>query len=126
MVAGSLRIENHGGTLMLRGGRLARATPLTELALECRFRVDLICRRLGISDRHLHRVFSESLALAPKDWLRRQRMVTARWLLRQGVPVKEVALDLGFAHPKDFTREFRECYGMPPTAFVAAEALRAF
>ena len=126
MTAGCLRIENHGGTLRLRGGRLLRPIPLADLAIECRFRVDLLCRQLEISDRHLHRVFSESIGLAPKDWLRRQRMVAARGMLRQGISIKEAAIDLGFAHPKDFTREFRDCYGLPPSAFVACETLRAF
>lgn len=126
MTGGSLRIENHGGTLLLRGGRLVRPIRLADLALVCRFRVDQICERLGVSDRHLYRVFSDSIGLAPKDWLRRQRMVAARRLLRQGVSIKEAAIDLGFAHPKDFTREFRDCYGLPPSAFAASEALRAF
>lgn len=126
MAARTLRIENRAGQLVLRGGRLMGLVPLAVLAGECRFRVDEMCDRLGISDRHLHRVFSESIGLAPKDWLRRQRMVTARFLLRDGASIKQAAIELGFAHPKDFTREFRACYDLTPTTFIDREAERAF
>ena len=126
MAVRTLRIENRAGHLVLRGGRLMGARLLGELARECRFRVDLICERLEISDRHLHRVFSDSIGLAPKDWLRRQRMVVARFLLRNGASIKEVAIELGFAHPKDFTREFRVCYQITPSMFIDREAERAF
>lgn len=121
-----MRIENRGGQMVLRGGPVVGLRPLAELSVECRFRVDLMCAELGISERHLHRVFSESVGLAPKDWLRRERMVSARYRLREGNSIKEVALDLGFAHPKDFTREFRGCYGLPPSAYLEREAERSF
>ncbi len=103
-----------------------RNVPLADLARESRFRVDEMCRMLQISDRHLYRVFMKSLGLAPKDWLRRQRMVEARFLLRDGAAVKQAAIELGFSHPKDFTREFRSCYELTPSTFIDREADRAF
>lgn len=126
MVSRTLRIENRGGQMVLRGGPVVGMRPVAELAVECRFRVDLMCGELGVSERHLHRVFSDSVGLAPKDWLRRERMVSARYRLREGGSIKEVALDLGFAHPKDFTREFRVCYGLPPSAYLEQETERSF
>ncbi len=126
MASRTLRIENRGGQMVLRGGSVVGMLPLAELAIECRFRVDLICVELSISERHLHRVFSDSIGLAPKDWLRRERMVSARYRLREGGSIKEVALDLGFAHPEDFTREFRACYGLPPSAYLEQETERSF
>ena len=62
-------------------------------------------------------MFEDGLAISPKDWLRKERMVAARSLLREGSAVKEVAADLGFASPKVFSREFQETYQVTPTDF---------
>lgn len=53
-------------------------------------------------------------------------MVEARFLLRDGSSIKGAAIELGFAHPKDFTREFRNCYELTPSTFLDREAERAF
>jgi len=63
----------------------------------------------------LRRVFEDGLAISAKDWLREERMVAARSLLREGSAVKEVAADLGFSSPKVFSREFQETYHLTPT-----------
>ena len=126
MASRTLRIENRGGQMMLRGGPVVgmRAVEGTGGGVPLPGGSDV--RELGVSERHLHRVFSDSVGLAPKDWLRRERMVAARYRLREGGSIKEVALDLGFAHPKDFTREFRGCYGLPPSDYLEQEVERSF
>ena len=126
MAGRSLRIENRGGQMVFRGGPVVGLQPVMDLALECRFRVDRMCGELGVSERHLHRVFTDSVGLSPKECLRRERMVAARYLLREGGSIKGVAFDLGFAHPKDFTREFRGCYGLAPSAYLERETERCF
>ena len=90
---------------------------LSTVVRETRYRVDGLCEQLGISERHLRRVFEEGLGLSPKDWMRRERMVAARALLREGSAIKEVAIDLGFTSHKVFGREFQQFYGMSPTDF---------
>lgn len=90
---------------------------LSAIARETCYRVDRLCLVLGISERHLRRVFEEGLGISPKDWLRKERMVAARSLLREGSAVKEVSADLGFASAKIFAREFQEFYGVTPTDF---------
>ncbi|MGC4017097.1 MAG: helix-turn-helix transcriptional regulator [Luteolibacter sp.] len=81
------------------------------------YRVDRMCQMVGISERHLRRVFEDGIGITPKDWLRRERMVAARNLLREGHSVKEVSIDLGFASPKIFAREFQAFYEVSPTDF---------
>ncbi|OYV05204.1 MAG: hypothetical protein CFE26_12810 [Verrucomicrobiales bacterium VVV1] len=90
---------------------------LSTIARETCYRVDRLCLVVGLSERHLRRVFEEGLGISPKDWLRKERMVAARSLLREGSAVKEVSSDLGFASPKIFAREFQEFYGVTPTDF---------
>jgi transcriptional regulator GlxA family with amidase domain len=66
-----------------------------------------LCDRIYLSERHLRRVFKEGIGIAPKDWLRQERMVAARSLLREGSPIKEVAIDLGFTTARMFSRDFQ-------------------
>lgn len=81
-----------------------------------------LCERIGVSERHLRRVFEDGLGISPKEWLRQQRMVAARHLLRRGSPIKEVAIDLGFPTPKMFSRDFMTFYGVRPTDYQRKES----
>jgi methylphosphotriester-DNA--protein-cysteine methyltransferase len=69
----------------------------------------------------LRRVFEEGIGIAPKDWLRQERMVAARSLLREGSAIKEVAINLGFTTARMFSRDFQLFYGMKPTDFQRKE-----
>lgn len=80
-----------------------------------------LCDRIGVSERHLRRVFEDGLGISPKDWLRQERMVAARSLLREGSPIKEVAIDLGFTNAKMFSRDFQAFHGVKPTDFQRKE-----
>jgi AraC-like DNA-binding protein len=43
-------------------------------------------------------------------------------LLARQVPIKVIAIDLGFRWPQDFSRVFREIVGLSPSAFRAQRA----
>ena len=94
---------------------------LGQIAREGEYRTANLCDRIGVSERHLRRVFEEGLGISPKEWLRQERMVAARALLREGSPIKEVASDLGFTNPKVFSRDFQLYYGVKPTDFQRKE-----
>ena len=99
--------------------------PLYKLALRCEYRIGPMCDQLGLSPRSFRRQFSEAFGICPKRWLKAERMVFARNLLRSGLPIKDVSSRLGFTSQKDFAREFQEHYQMPPTAFRSREQQRA-
>ena len=80
------------------------------------FRRDRIARSFGLSERSFHRLIKESLDITPGIWLRRERAVSARYRLRSGSSVKELAFEFGFKHPGDFTNEFKYWYGVTPHA----------
>lgn len=97
---------------------------LTKIAKESDFKMSGLTDRIGVSERHLRRVFEEGIGISPKDWLRQERMVAARSLLREGSPIKEVAIDLGFTTSKMFSRDFQLFYGLKPTEFQRKEYAR--
>jgi len=112
-----LQIVYRDGRVVAIRPREPEPEPLRPLARELGFKVNRMGLALGVSERQLHRVFTESLGISPKDWMRRERMVEARQFLMEGRAVKDVAMELGFAAPKDFGREFVAIYGMTPTEF---------
>ena len=62
---------------------------------------------------------------APQKWLNDLRLQEAPRRLLQGHHVKEVAFELGFAHPSHFIREFRRVYYCTPFEFVYSERRQA-
>jgi AraC-like DNA-binding protein len=94
---------------------------LSQIAREGEYRMVNLCDRIGVSERHLRRIFEDGLGISPKDWLRQERMVAARTLLRAGSPIKEVAIDLGFTTCRMFSRDFQAFYGLKPTDFQRKE-----
>lgn len=95
--------------------------PLSGLARESRFNATELCTRLGVSERHLRRLFEDGIGIGAKEWLRQERMVVARNLLREGSPIKEVAAHLGFANYKNLNREFLAFYGITPSDYQKKE-----
>ena len=95
--------------------------PLSQVAREGNYRMNFLSERIGLSERHLRRVFEDGIGISPKDWMRQERMVAARSLLRSGSPIKEVAIDLGFTNSKMFSRDFQLFHGVTPTAFQKKE-----
>jgi AraC-like DNA-binding protein len=98
--------------------------PLSKLALECGYRIDKLCAVLDISPRHFRRQFDKCFGICPKQWLKSERMVFARNLLRGGLTIKEASDKLGFAAQKEFHREFKEYYSVAPTDYRAQNTKR--
>ncbi len=98
--------------------------PLYRVAKTCGYRLDTLCEELEISPRHLRRFFQETVGVQPKTWLRSERMVLARSMLRTSTTIKEVSKQLGFNDQKDFYREFRAFYEIAPSEFKARETNR--
>ena len=76
-----------------------------------------LAARLGVSDRHLRRVFEAELGVSPMDWLQTRRLLAAKQLLADTrLPIAQVALAAGFASLRRFNAAFAAQYLMSPTA----------
>ncbi len=116
-----VEILQRDGRILVLLAREPIPLSLGQIAREGEYRMASLCDRIGVSERHLRRVFEEGLGIAPKEWLRQERMVAARALLREGSPIKEIASDLGFTNPKVFSRDFQLFHGVKPTDFQRKE-----
>ena len=117
-----VEIIHKDGRILVLLAREPLPLSLSQIAREGEYRMSSLCDRIGVSERHLRRVFEEGLGISPKEWLRQERMVAARNLLRHGSPIKEVAIDLGFSTSKMFSRDFLTFYGVRPTDFQRKES----
>jgi transcriptional regulator GlxA family with amidase domain len=79
--------------------------------------VAVLARRLGLTANALTHRCRETLGVAPARALRHHRLDRARALIETSdLPVREVALRLGFADPFHFSRAFKRHHGIPPSA----------
>ncbi len=71
---------------------------------------------LGVSDRHLRRVFEDRLGVSPLQYLLTRKLLTAKQLLTDtDLPVTQVALASGFASVRRFNAAFLDHYRLNPT-----------
>ena len=78
--------------------------------------VEQLAARLGVSDRHLRRIFEAQLGVSPIQYLQTRRLLTAKQLLADtDLPITQIALLSGYASVRRFNAAFSEHYGLNPT-----------
>lgn len=83
--------------------------------------VDRLGARLGVSDRHLRRVFLAEFGVTPTAYAQTQRLLLAKRLLSDtALPVTQVALASGFSSLRRFNALFRSRYRLSPSALRKA------
>lgn len=71
---------------------------------------------LGITDRHLRRIFKDELGVTPIEYAQTKRLLLAKHLLTDTrLPVAEIAYASGFSSLRRFNALFRERYRLNPT-----------
>jgi len=75
-----------------------------------------LAARLGVSDRHLRRIFDAALGVSPLQYLQTRRLLTAKQLLTDtDLPVTQVAMASGFQSLRRFNAAFAQHYGLNPS-----------
>ncbi|MDO9403813.1 MAG: AlkA N-terminal domain-containing protein [Polaromonas sp.] len=79
--------------------------------------VEKLAARLGVTDRHVRRIFEAHFGVSPVQYLQTRRLLTAKQLLADTrLPITQVALASGFASVRRFNSAFIDHYGLNPTA----------
>lgn len=95
----------------------ARAARLIEEDSSSGISMETIAEKLGCTDRHLRRVFTEAFHIPPMQYLQTCRLLLAKSLLTDTeLPVIDVAMAAGFGSLRQFNHVFQLHYKMPPTA----------
>jgi AraC family transcriptional regulator of adaptative response / DNA-3-methyladenine glycosylase II len=81
-----------------------------------------LAAHLGVTDRHLRRIFVQAHGVSALDYLSTQRLLLAKQLLTDTrMTVIEVALATGYASLRRFNAAFLERYRMNPTGLRKAQ-----
>jgi len=100
-----------GGHLALRGLRLIEESGHQQLQIES------IASSLGISARHLRRIFEKYLGSSPVEILQSRRLHLARQLLLETEEtISDIAFTSGFSSVRRFNESFKLCYRNSPSA----------
>lgn len=71
---------------------------------------------------HYVRIFQQMYGLTPRSYLRDLRISKAKELLRQGLPITQVCLDVGYTSLPTFSSVFKKCTGYTPKAYQLTSA----
>lgn len=77
-----------------------------------------LAKMAGFSVPHFHRIFAERVGESPTAYVRRERMERAARKLRMGaVDIGAVALAAGYESHTNFSKAFKQHFGMSPSEF---------
>ena len=87
-------------------------------------RVDSVAKQLGVTARHLRRVFTESVGIGPKDFARTVRLQRAVRMAATSHDWVRIAANAGYYDQSHLIADFRELVGLTPGAFLKREGAR--
>lgn len=99
--------------------RVNRAIDYILRNLDQPLRLEVVAREACFSPFHFHRVFRGVLGETLQQFVKRLRLERALSMLSHGSPrsLTDIALACGFGSSSDFSRSFKQRYGVPPSVF---------
>jgi AraC-like DNA-binding protein len=83
--------------------------------------LERLAREAGLSPFHLCRVFRQKIGLPPHTYQTLIRARFAKALLAKGVPISQVAVEVGFFDQAHLTRHFKRIFGVTPGRYLRRE-----
>jgi AraC family transcriptional regulator len=104
---------------VLPRGKLQAVTDYIEAHLDAELTLDDLAAVARLSPYHFARLFKNSTGLPPHQYVISRRVERAKELLRDegGLPLADVATEVGFANQSHFTRHFKRLVGVTPKRF---------
>ena len=97
---------------------MQRCTQLvTDNLADADFTINQLCRELALSRTLFYEKLKALTGQAPNEFIKLIRMNEAANLLKQQVPVQEVALLVGFTDAKYFSTAFKKHFGVSPSKY---------
>ncbi len=115
---------NRKPTLIQANGlqRFDRAEVLSfiQTQLDQKISLQLLADRVGLGRFAFLRAFKQAVGITPGQYISIKRVEKGKELLRQGSPLVDAALSVGFYDQSHFHRHFRQLVGITPRAFQLA------
>lgn len=99
--------------------RVNRAIDYIVRNLAAPLRLDDVARVAHFSPFHFHRVFRALVGETLQQFVKRVRLERALFMMshKGGESLTKIAFDCGFASSSDFSRSFKQRFGVPPSVF---------
>jgi len=94
-----------------------------ERARKAKWHTGNLAKECNVSLRTLERFFLKEFGKTPKKWIREQRQICAAKCLEEGHWPKEAAASLGYTNQNQFSREFKDYWGLTPLEYVRRAVL---
>jgi AraC-like DNA-binding protein len=95
-----------------------KARRLIDDTLSQNLSLETISRHVGLSPFYFARMFRQYTGLPPHAYRKQQRILRAKQLLRDRMPIVQVALETGFADQSHLTRHFKQIVGVTPGQYI--------
>ncbi|HZQ47770.1 MAG TPA: helix-turn-helix transcriptional regulator [Verrucomicrobiae bacterium] len=94
----------------------------SELAQQTNWSAAALAKKCGVSVRTLHRHILKQTGKNSKTWIAEQRQRQAIELLVDGLSIKEAAHLLGYKQATNFSRKYKQFWGISPSRQPPADA----
>src|SRR5258708_34790012 len=103
--------------------RMHRVLEYVDQRLDEQLELDTLAKVANFSSFHFHRLFTAWFGETLGDYVRRRRLETAalRLVAQPRLPVRQVAVAVGFGFTEAFARAFKTRFGSTPTAWRASQ-----
>lgn len=97
--------------------RIAQATDWIKSHLDQPIMVDNLASRCGMSISGFHQHFKEITQLSPLQYQKSLRLMEARRLVKMhGAQISQIAMQVGYESPSQFSREYKRLFGVSPSS----------
>ena len=119
----AFQTDSAGSSALSSSYVLAARQFITEQLTRAELNNAQIAAAVGVSERHLQRLFAEALQSSIQEYIMRQRLDRALWLLRhsshKAYSVERIAFEVGFSSLAHFSRRFKQHFGTAPSRLRA-------
>jgi AraC family transcriptional regulator len=116
--------EKSGANSLDYVGRVNRAIDFVLQNLDQSLQLEVVAKAAGFSPFHFHRVFRSVVGESLHEFVKRVRLERAlvllsrqNWKTRRRPSLTDIALACGFDSSSDFSRSFKQRYGVPASRF---------
>ena len=111
-------IERSAGTMKAEKPELLdRITAYIEENYAAHITVDDLARRFYVSNSSISHTFKQKMGVSLYRYITQRRLIAAKSLIAQRVPMEEISLRVGFVASSTFYRAFKQEFGISPRRF---------
>ena len=115
--------NNHSYTVYVRSAVTTIKQYLSKYPFKHKTCSELMKKKATVNRRILEQAFKQEYGYTIKEYQVRQRLIAARLLLLEGIPMKQVAAQCYYSSQSAFSRAFKKEFNITPTDWLQSETI---